>query len=234
MGLKPPTSVPFLQHNIVLVSFLVLIFWMVHKQNLHPELIQFRTRGINLLWTYLWHTSTNMCVVEIKDCKVTSFQKSRRFGSTSRFVNMLQNRIRLWWSPFFRILICWFFDSQQKGGETHWNPWIFFWIFDPPRSPVWTPWRRASSTATVRWRCRRPMPWSAARIQRRATWWRLDDSWEAYGLPMTDSYVCTPWKINGWNLQNHPYERKGKWSEPNLHDYVPWCSMLIFRGVWYI
>ena len=37
----------------------------------------------------------------------------------------------------------------------------------------------------------------------------------------------TPWKINGWNLQNHPWkERKMIWTKP------PWlCSMLIFTGV---
>ena len=29
----------------------------------------------------------------------------------------------------------------------------------------------------------------------------------------------TLWKINGWNLQI-THEKKGKWSEPNLHDYV--------------
>ena len=92
---------------------------MVHKQSLHPKLIQFRTRGINLLWTYLWHTFTNMCAVEIKDCKVTSFQKGRGFGSTSKFVNMLQNIIRVWWSPFLGYKYVDFFEFSAKRW---WNP----------------------------------------------------------------------------------------------------------------
>ena len=35
------------------------------------------------------------------------------------------------------------------------------------------------------------------------------------------AFLCksTPWKINGWNLQI-THEKKGKWSEPNLDDYV--------------
>ena len=39
------------------------------------------------------------------------------------------------------------------------------------RSPVWTPWRRASSIAIAPWRCRRPMLWSVAWIQRRVPRW---------------------------------------------------------------
>ena len=31
-------------------------------------------------------------------------------------------------------------------------------------------------------------------------------------------FLDTPWKINGWNLQITQF-LKGKWSEPNLHDY---------------
>ena len=46
----------------------------------------------------------------------------------------------------------------------------------------------------------------------------------------------TPWKINGWNLQPSP-KKKGKWSEPNLHDEMVhvnlpgWnCWFLCFFG----
>ena len=38
----------------------------------------------------------------------------------------------------------------------------------------------------------------------------------------------TPWTINGWNLQNHPFY-KGEWSEPNLQGIM--FQPLIFRGV---
>ena len=42
------------------------------------------------------------------------------------------------------------------------------------------------------------------------------------------SQHLNPWKMNGWNLHQITHERKGNWSEPNLHLL---CSMLIFRGV---
>ena len=39
----------------------------------------------------------------------------------------------------------------------------------------------------------------------------------------------TPWKIKKWNLKI-THEKKGTWSEPNLHDYSWLCSMFIFKG----
>ena len=37
--------------------------------------------------------------------------------------------------------------------------------------------------------------------------------------PSLQVQIVTLWKINGWNLQI-THEKKGTWSEPNLHDYV--------------
>ena len=39
-------------------------------------------------------------------------------------------------------------------------------------------------------------------------------------VQMVQLKTFTPWKINSWNLQI-THEKKGKWSEPNLHDNVP-------------
>ena len=57
--------------------------------------------------------------------------------------------------------------------------------------------------------------WNNHRTRCRGTWQKIPN------------LLHTSWKINGWNLKI-THEKKGKWSEPNLYDYVP-C--LIFRGV---
>ena len=32
------------------------------------------------------------------------------------------------------------------------------------------------------------------------------------------TFVDTPWKINGWNLQIITHEKKGTWPEASLHE----------------
>jgi len=48
-------------------------------------------------------------------------------------------------------------------------------------------------------------------------------------------HCITPWKINGWNIQI-THKKKGKWSEPNLYDYVPavnlpGCTLMLFFSI---
>ena len=170
--------------------------------------------------------------VEIKHCKVTSFQKGRRFGSTSKFVNMLQNIIRVWWSPFFwdiNMLI--FFYSRQKGGETHWNPWNF--VLSLIRQDHLC--EHHGGGPEVLRPCVDGVAFLCRGVLHGSREGRLGEDWMIPGRLTAihdGSYDGKhPGRLTAGSPTNHPM--KGKEHDLNQTSMIMF-QPLIFRGVWYI
>ena len=111
-------------------------------------------------------------------------------------------------------------DVAQLFRDRHWN-----WNAAAPMHPATKGW----GFHNVQWEGVEPNSLNQYELI-----WKKE---ELEMVQMVQLKTFTPWKINSWNLQI-THEKKGKWSEPNLHDYVPcessgvYCIHILSNITW--